>query len=530
MKYEFKLALACGALIWLLSVMMYAMFIGSANIALFDNIITVIFYSIAGVAALGAYTCHGRKSTQGKVMLLIAAGVFSSAFGTILWIFVGASVKNVLLSVPMIFFTLYFVLLLVGMIMMAKIFGVKAREKKRLAMVAVVLVIIAFFVFTTLTNTDTTDLSAAEFASGVLYLMLNVAIIVVSILSIPLQKNSVASGWGLVLGGAFTYGIASILYFHSLSGPISIAPESFSNLGAILTAAGFFVYRTAVHEMTVPPGDKARFRRIDIIGFVVSVALVLCIMDFTAYCLFSESPDFYIFGDLISPIFAALSVMFAFLAFRLHGKSSYQGKFILCFAIGLLFWLLGDATWGVQDIFMHITDIVSVSDIVYYAGYVFFIIGIYYAWKAVNASITSRARLEYSVIMLFIFAMLYYYFIEPIIGGAEMSGIEKLVTIGYVVLDYMIIGGCILTMPFLHRNRIAVSWTIVILGLVISTLGDAFYVLFADIYVAGVMFDMFWHFSYIIIALGFFIYALALNDIMAKGDLAGAQRRRKKDV
>ncbi len=60
MKDIFKIALVCGALIWLLSSLVYAVFAAEENILVFDGIVTAMLSFVVAAAALGPQTVHRR--------------------------------------------------------------------------------------------------------------------------------------------------------------------------------------------------------------------------------------------------------------------------------------------------------------------------------------------------------------------------------------------------------------------------------------------------------------------------------------
>lgn len=248
---------------------------------------------------------------------------------------------------------------------------------------------------------------------------------------------------------------------------------------------------------------------------LVAIFLVI-LLDVLLFAYFSQSPIFYLYSLSATVVFSFIAALTAFFAFRLHGIESIQGKAFFCMFLGSIFWFVAESVWLVLELlYNEAVPIVSLADPFYYAGYLLFLLGFYYIWKASRSSNTFMLGcVVFLAAMLLMFITSFGYLYENM-SSPDVNTLEKLTTTGYAFLDFVIISSGICVIMIMKRNNISLSWTIIISGFMFSAFGDVLYAQFPTFYEAGNYLDLLWHISYILTAAGYIVYYFTVNEMVS---------------
>jgi hypothetical protein len=213
-------------------------------------------------------------------------------------------------------------------------------------------------------------------------------------------------------------------------------------------------------------------------------------------------------------ILSFLAVVFGLYAYKLHGFSSLQGKALLIFTIGLFCWFLGETTWGIYEIILGLgKPIASVADVFWITGYPFLLLGLYYVWKITIVS-NSKKRLLALIILIISGCFFMIKLAIPSLTDTKISIVEKVSTAGYVIGDAALLVALICVITHLFGGKFAKTWVLILLAIFITTIADIYYMNFSEVYETGNLIDLFWDFSYILMAFGFFYHREAVKDII----------------
>jgi hypothetical protein len=237
--------------------------------------------------------------------------------------------------------------------------------------------------------------------------------------------------------------------------------------------------------------------------------------------------DFYIIGDSIVIIFSLLAFASGFYAYKIHGFKSVQGKALFLLTIGIFFWFLGESTWGFYEIVLGIeAPVASIADVFWLLGYPFFLGGAYFICRLAAIPLAKKKYMLFALIIAGLFCVLW--LIYPTIVNPEISLAEKMSTTGYVIGDFAILIAMIFIVVYLSGSKFLKPWTLIIIGLVLSTIADIYYMNFIDVYASGDWIDILWCADYIITALGLFYYRETAEKIFA--DVGKAVKRQKNEA
>ena len=246
---------------------------------------------------------------------------------------------------------------------------------------------------------------------------------------------------------------------------------------------------------------------------VLALIVFLAALDAAMFFLFSYQENYYVFSDSVTILFSAIAAVAAFYAFRYHGIGSLQGKALLYLFTGLLVWAVAEIVWALQEIVLDIgSPLVSAADLFYYAAYIPLIIGFYYIWRITSSSDHGKKRFFLLTAVSLLALFVGYFSVFPIASDPEMSIAEKIVTVGYPVLDIFIVSFGIAIISMMLMSRISVSWGIIVIGFLLSTGGDILYAVVPEMYISGGYLDLLWQISYLTMAIGFLYYTISIDS------------------
>jgi len=247
---------------------------------------------------------------------------------------------------------------------------------------------------------------------------------------------------------------------------------------------------------------------------LIITALVLLI-DISLYTFQPLGEDFYIVSDWVIVVYALAATAVGLYAFKLHGIGSIQGKALMFMVIGGFFWVLGEFFWAYQEVVLGIeVPFPSIADVFWFIGYPLFGLGLYHVWRIAKVPVTRSRKYVVALILLILLAMVGVYGAYPTITDAEMSSLEKGATLGYILVDFILVVGAVIIIFSFFGGKLVKPWIVILIALVISTFADIMYAQVASLYESGSFFGILWDIDYILMAFGYFYYRQTMGDIM----------------
>ncbi len=245
------------------------------------------------------------------------------------------------------------------------------------------------------------------------------------------------------------------------------------------------------------------------------IFLLAFLIDVLLYVFQPLGQDFYLIADSTVVIFSFLAAVLGVYAYRSHQFSDIQGKALFFLTVGIFLWFLGEATWMMYDVIAGAVPVFSVGDIFWLAGYSMFLICLRYVWKLVLWPINKKWFVLCAGILLVVSYLIWYVSL-PILTDAGLSAIEKVVTVGYVLGDMLVLDVLIVIAFYLARNKLSKAWDIILLALALTTLADVTYARDFVSYKSGNLMDLLWDLSYILLAFAFLYYRTKWREVLAK--------------
>lgn len=245
------------------------------------------------------------------------------------------------------------------------------------------------------------------------------------------------------------------------------------------------------------------------------ISILLFLADFLLYVYQPLGEEFYIVGDSTIILFSFLAIVSGFYAYRPHGFKSTQGKALLFITLGVIFWFLGETTWGIYEVVLGIeAPVASVADIFWLIGYPFFLIGSYFLCRLALVPLGKKKYVLAVIIIAVCSFMLYLAF--PTFLDIEMSLAEKLSTAGYVVGDMLLLVAMAFAVSYLWGGKFTKPWSVILIAILLSAIADIYYMNFIDVYETGNMIDLLWDVDYILMTFGFFYHRETAKEIVEK--------------
>jgi len=198
---------------------------------------------------------------------------------------------------------------------------------------------------------------------------------------------------------------------------------------------------------------------------------------------------------LVIPIVAAL---FIFNASRFYKHRSYDRKLWFLFAIGMIFWFLGEVVWFYYESMLAIYPFPTFGDVFFVLGYCFMIAGLLLYFKLLKDFISLKntiVPLIFAIIAAIIVSKL---LVFPILMSTEYDFLSKLFSTSYLILDFTILVIGFVLIRFSSR-----AWGIVILSFMFITIADIIfaYIDWFGLYSAfDVLLNNLWLIGYMLLA------------------------------
>ncbi|MBC7219430.1 MAG: hypothetical protein H5T49_04790, partial [Hadesarchaea archaeon] len=177
-------------------------------------------------------------------------------------------------------------------------------------------------------------------------------------------------------------------------------------------------------------------------------------------------------------------------------------------------WFLGEFTWGFYEIFLGVeAPVTSAADIFWLAGYPLLIIGISLVWNSTKMKVNSR-RMISSAVLSALLLVICVYLSTPALTSTDLSLPEKVTTAGYIIGDAGLLITVIVTMVHIPSKELFRLWVAILAALALITAADVLYTYFLSSYFTGHIIDVLWDLGYILLAFGFFNYAVKYRKVL----------------
>ena len=248
------------------------------------------------------------------------------------------------------------------------------------------------------------------------------------------------------------------------------------------------------------------------IGTVVT--LVAIALDVVLYALHPLGDNFFRILDWAVVLYALAAVITGISALRFVGAGSDQGKALLFLIAGGASWMLGEFSWAVLETLLNIENpLASIADVFWYAGYVFFAIGLYKIWNLVKTPVERNRMYPISVALVVLILLGITYATLPLLGDMTLTLIQKAVILGYVPLDFILLGEIIIIFFSFVGGGLVKPWLVIFASLSAATLADILYAQINAMYQTANFFGVLWDIQYILLTFGYFYYRQTIRDI-----------------
>jgi len=218
-------------------------------------------------------------------------------------------------------------------------------------------------------------------------------------------------------------------------------------------------------------------------------------------------------SDAIFPFLAGIAAISAGLGSRKYGYHSERFSVVwLCFTAGMLLWFLGELSWAVYTFFLSVEiPYPSIADIFWLAGYIPFLIALYFYAKTFESVLPKRTlRMIWAAIVVLSVTVTVALMI-PIVT-AEADSLTLVIDLAYPFLDLALFSTALLGLTIFHGGTLGKSWMLINAGILANVAGDILfsYTTSQGIYYNGHLIDLLLAYGYILFALAFYVHAKEL--------------------
>lgn len=224
-----------------------------------------------------------------------------------------------------------------------------------------------------------------------------------------------------------------------------------------------------------------------------------------------------ILSNLVSSGSAAAAFITAFVASRKHDDLPSMGWSLVTIGLGLF--LLGEMSWGFQEIILGISvPFPSIADLFWLLGYVPLSLGLLSTWRQLQVGLGTAELIVIIIVAIAVFVLASALLLVPIAVSPDATLLEKALYIGYPLEDLIILVPAVSLVLIFGRTPLGRPWRFICAGLVLIALADlAFaYLSWRDLYGEalnrpGNLIDLIWAWGYLAIALGAVNYSRLID-------------------
>lgn len=254
-------------------------------------------------------------------------------------------------------------------------------------------------------------------------------------------------------------------------------------------------------------------------GFAMKIVYGICLVIALCLALIYAFQGYYpepmsVFSNVFAPIIAGAAFVSASFAFHKYGTNIKQQFSLiwLNFAIGMLFWFLGESLWAVYTILLEVEiPYPSLADVFWLVGYVPMFMALCLYVK-IFASALSKKVLSITIVAVTILVILVFVaLIMPLINSGEDS-IVQAVNFAYILLDLVSLSTALLGLAIFLKGRLGKSWLLINAGMASYTIADMLfsYTTTKNTYYTGHPLELLYHWGYILFLLAFYIHTKEL--------------------
>jgi len=218
----------------------------------------------------------------------------------------------------------------------------------------------------------------------------------------------------------------------------------------------------------------------------------------------------YVLSNGLPPVLAFIALVFAVAGLVRNGALRDRIAIVwLAYTFGIFLWLLGESTWGVYALVYHVaTPFPSTADLFWLAGYVPLMYAtVLQAWPF-RDFLLSKRMLTIIGAVLGVACLLLAALVPPTYSSAVGAGlVGAVVVLAYPFLDVALL---VVSFPILFlfgRGKFWRPFLFIIVGLIFSFLADVLFTwtTLNGTYYDGNFFELFFHWSYLAFAYGFYL-------------------------
>jgi len=207
-------------------------------------------------------------------------------------------------------------------------------------------------------------------------------------------------------------------------------------------------------------------------------------------------------------LFVLVSGICTFFALSVVRKFGGRGKFGLVHTglfLAVLFWCLGETTWGIYEVCLRIPiPYPSLADVFYLAGYFPAIISIVLALKFLSKGLTEFKMLVSSLLGLMIIGVVFIFLLNPLLSNSA-GALTAVLDLAYPSLDLVLLILAIMMLLVFEGAPPSTPWLWISVGIILTTVADIGFSLgtLQGWYYSGHPIELLWLWGYITLALGF---------------------------
>ncbi len=187
--------------------------------------------------------------------------------------------------------------------------------------------------------------------------------------------------------------------------------------------------------MTTETSEKPliSFNNVIIIAFIFLVGYI-------SVLLILKNESAMIFSDLISPIIGILAAFSLFYVAKISGKQQRRVQIAwIILGVSVLFFVIGDITWGIMELIIHQEPFPSVADFFYLSFYPLFALGIYYLpWVSLSGNEKLKLVIDTAILIITFGLILWIFLVIPTLNSNDAL-LGSIISIAYIIGDIVLL-------------------------------------------------------------------------------------------
>jgi len=243
------------------------------------------------------------------------------------------------------------------------------------------------------------------------------------------------------------------------------------------------------------------------IGAILGVSITLI------YLFQERYPDFMNLFSNAFPPFVAGAAMIAsvFALMKYWGNLGDRfSKIWIGFSSGMVCWFLGELGWAIYTLILNVEiPYPSIADVVWLIGYIPLFIALFLYVRTFRSATSKLMRIATDIGLFTGSFTLFVFFAAQILVAPVEEGIITLIfDLAYPALDLALLSLSILALLIFAKGKIARAWFFINGAILMTIVGDMLfsYTTLQGTYYNGHFLELFFHWGYILFALGFYTH------------------------